>query len=289
MTTSLSNHTGSSRWTIARQTIRLLIANSYKHDVGKHAAALAYYLLFALFPLLIFVSNLLGLLDLNITAIIQTLQRFLPNDIVELAETYLNYISHTSSHSLMWFTLIFSIWFPMRAAKGLMDDVRLAYHQGKPSRPMAYRIRQLLYTIVQLIVIGLTLLLSTLGSHVLKYITSLLPQSTLKVSEFLLVIWQYVRFVPIGILMLAAVGILYAVSLDRRPPLKTLLPGIFAALISWLVISIGFSFYVENFANYTVIYGTLGAVIVLLMWLYMTSFILILGAELNAALQTIRS
>lgn len=274
---------------MARQIIRLLVTNSYEHDVGKHAAALAYYLLFALFPLLIFISNLLGLLDLNVTAIIQSLQQFLPKDIVELVETYLYYISHTSSHSMLWFTLIFSIWFPMRAAKGLMDDVRLAYHLGKPAHPAAYRIRQLIYTVVQLIVIGMTLILSTLGRHVLRYLTNVLPENTLRISEYLLSIWQYIRFIPIGLLMLAALGILYAVSLDNRQSLKSLLPGIIAALVSWLIISIGFSFYVENFAHYSVIYGTLGAVIVLLMWLYMTAVILILGAELNAALQTIHS
>lgn len=55
-------------------------------------------------------------------------------------------------------------------------------------------------------------------------------------------------------------------------------------MTAWMIVSIGFSVYVENFANYSVIYGTLGAVIVLLMWLYMTSFILILGAEYNASL-----
>ena len=55
-------------------------------------------------------------------------------------------------------------------------------------------------------------------------------------------------------------------------------------MVVWLVVSIGFSVYVENFANYSVIYGTLGAVIVLLVWLYLTSFVLILGAEFNAAL-----
>ncbi len=67
------------------------------------------------------------------------------------------------------------------------------------------------------------------------------------------------------------------------------MPGIAAALTSWMIVSIGFSFYVENFANYSIIYGTLGAVIVLLIWLYMTAAILILGAELNVALLKVHS
>lgn len=273
--------------TIAKLTIRILINHFFEHNVGRNAADLAYYLLFALFPLLIFLSNLLGLLHLNVTAITQSMQQVLPRDIVGIVETYLDYISHTSSHSLMWFALIFSIWFPMRAAKGLMDNVRLAYNLKKPTRPIIYTLRQLAYTVILLFVIALTLLLSTLGRQVLEYIFTLFPTYTQIISDYLLGLWQYFRFMPIGLLMFVALGALYAFSLDKRPPFKTLLPGISTALFSWLAVSIAFSFYVENFANYSLIYGTLGAVIVLLMWLYMTSIILIMGAELNAALQTV--
>lgn len=270
-------------------TLRLLGKNILDHEVGKNAAALAYYLLFALFPLLIFISNVLGLLDLNVAAITQTLQRILPKDIVDLIEGYLDHVSHTSSHTLLWFALVFSIWFPMRAVKGLMEDVRLAYHLGKPKNPIFYTLRQLVYTVVLLLVIGLTLTLSTFGKQVLSYINSLLPESTLRLSGYLLGIWQYLRFVPIGLLMFAALGSLYAAALDKVPHIKMILPGIAAALFSWMLVSIGFSFYVENFAQYSIIYGTLGAVIALLMWLYITAIILIMGAELNAALLTIRA
>ncbi len=269
--------------------IRLLVHNFFEHDVGKNAAALAYYLLFALFPLLIFLSNVLGLLELDITSIIQVLQRILPRDIVVLVETYLEYVSSTSSSTLLWFALIFSIWFPMRAAKGLMDDVRLAYHLDKPAEPIRYTVRQLAYTIVLLFVIGLTLLLSALGKQVLIYMNYLIPERTMQISNYFIEIWQYLRFVPVGLLMYAALGTLYAASLDKRQNIKAILPGIIAALTSWMIVSIAFSFYVENFANYTIIYGTLGAMIVLLMWLYMTAVILILGAELNAAILEVRS
>lgn len=272
-----------------KQTVLLLIRNYSQHNVGKNAAALAYYLLFAIFPLLIFASNLLGLLKLDVYAITQTLSNFLPKDIVGLIESYLDYISHTSGHLLLWFSLVFSIWFPMRAVKGLMDDVRLAHHLSKPPNSLKYRLRQLIYTVVFLVVIILTLALSTLGEHVLGYIGRLLPENTPRISGFIPDFWQYLRFIPMALLMFAALGALYALSMDKRPPIKQILPGIIAALISWMVVSIGFSFYVENFAHYSLIYGTMGAMIVLLMWLYMTALVLILGAEFNAALHDIYS
>ena len=272
-----------------KQNVLLLIRNYGQHNVGKNAAALAYYLLFAIFPLLIFASNLLGLLELDVFSITQTLSSFLPKDVVGLIESYLVYISHASGHFLLWFSLVFSIWFPMRAVKGLMDDVRLAHHLSKPPNSLKYRLRQLIYTVVFLVVIILTLALSTLGEHVLGYIGRLLPENTPRISGFIPDFWQYLRFIPMALLMFAALGALYALSMDRRPPIRQIMPGIIAALISWMVVSIGFSFYVENFAHYSLIYGTMGAMIVLLMWLYMTALVLILGAEFNAALTEIHS
>lgn len=288
MLTKIHSQKGIGEKSVFVQTVRQLVTRFFDHNVGKNAAALAYYLLFALFPLLIFISNLLGLLDLNVHAIIQTLQRFLPRDIVELVGTYLDYVSHTSSKTLFGFALVFSVWFPMRAVKGLMDDVRMAYHLGQPKHPISYIIRQLAYTFLFLVVIVLTVLLTVTGENVLTYIMKLFLGNTISISNFLLGLWQYLRFVLVGLLMFAALGGLYAISTEERQPVRSILPGITASLFVWLAVSVGFSFYTENFANYSVIYGTLGAFMILLIWLYMTSFILILGAELNAALKNVR-
>lgn len=267
----------------------MLFKNIFEHEILKSAAALAYYLLFALFPLLIFVSNLLGVLDLNVTGITQGLERFLPQDVTVILGTYLDYVSETSSHALLWFSLVFTIWFPMRAVKGLMDDVRTAYHLGRPKKPAIYRVRQLAYTVILLVVIALTLILSTIGQHVLEFANSQVPANILQFSDLFMGIWQYVRFIPMALLMYLAIGILYAGSMDEKPTHGAFTPGILTALILWMIVSVAFSFYVENFANYSIIYGALGAVIVLLMWLYLTAIILILGAEVNAALMTVKN
>ena len=89
--------------------------------------------------------------------------------------------------------------------------------------------------------------------------------------------------------MFAALGLLYAAAQDKRSAAKRILPGVLLAMVGWLTASIGFSMYVENFGRYSVIYGTLGAVMVLLMWLYMTAFMLILGAEWNGAAFAVRT
>lgn len=271
------------------KVIRNTVFHIAEHDVGKSAAALTYYLLFAMFPLLVFVSNLLGLLDLDVASISKALMPIMPDDVVNLLEAYLYYVTDSSSQVMLWFSLVFTVWFPFRAVKSLMEDVRIAYQLGKPPRPVLYAIRQVLFTIVFLVIILVLFLLAVLGRRFVSTVTAWLGiDDILNISPVFLNLWQYLRFVLLAAIMCAVLGLLYAASHDKKQPTKTILPGVAIAMTAWLVVSIGFSIYVENFASYSVIYGALGAVIVLLMWLYMTSFILILGAEYNASLANAR-
>lgn len=261
--------------------VRHLVTRYTTHDVGQQSAAMAYYLLFTIFPMLIFVSSLLGILNLDLEGAANFLSTFLPKSVVELGQTYLAYVSNTASTTILWFSLVFSIYFPARAANCLMRCVRRAYGLRRPDQPLLYRIRMLLFTVYLIVVIVLALVLMTMGQKVLQvFIGHLNP------SKPLLALWDTLRFVILGVLLFATLGLLYAMSQDHRQPAIYIVPGAVSSLVAWMLLSIGFSFYVENFANYSVIYGTLGAVIVLLVWLYLSATTLILGAELNGMIQT---
>ncbi|MBQ9742752.1 MAG: YihY/virulence factor BrkB family protein [Ruminococcus sp.] len=266
---------------------KTIIQNYFKHRINRSAAALAYYLLFAFFPLLIFITNLLGVLDLDIHNITWVLQQILPADTIEIVKNFLDYIVNVSNRTLMWIALTMTIWFTTLASQGLMDAVRQAHNLERPARPVMYTIKQILFTVILLFVIALTLILSFVGENVIIFIINLIPNHIFHITEDHINLWHYLRFVPIALLMFLGIGTLYGISLDHKPKVKSLLPGTFFSLILWLMLSMGFSFYVENFGNYSFVYGALGAVIVLLVWLYMSAIILILGAELNSTLQTV--
>ena len=253
------------------------------HGVAQEAAALAYYLLFMICPLLIFLSSLLGLLELDISGIIQGLASLLPAGVVELIESYLSYVSETSSRAMLWFGLVFTIYFPMRAADCLMIAVRRAYHLPRPKNQIIYMAKVLLYTVFLLVAIALTLALATVGRAALEFAGRFFV-----VPEAFIELWTDLRFLVLGGVMFAAVGLLYAAAQDGRQPARNVVPGALAALVGWMVVSAAFSFYVENFANYSLIYGALGTVIVLMMWLNLTAAVLILGAEVNGVLLVMR-
>ena len=121
--------------------IYLMVRRYLSHNVGIQSAALAFYLLFMLFPFLIFISALLGLLQLDVAAILGALGEILPREVVEIAGVYLRYVRANPSMRLLVFGLVFSIYFPMRATNALMRSVRTAYHLGPPRNPLLHRLK----------------------------------------------------------------------------------------------------------------------------------------------------
>ena len=263
--------------------IYLLVRRYFRHSVGVQSAALAFYLLFMIFPFLIFISALLGLLDLNVTAILLALGEFLPRDVVDIVRAYLVHVGESPSPKLMVFGLFFSIWFPMRATNALMVSVRTAYHLGPPKRAVIHRLKTLLYTVVLISAIALTLALMTIGDRLLGYAVG-----NFRLPLLLAELWARMRFPAAAVVGYFALFFLYALAQDGRRPWRDLWPGTLAALAAWMGLSWLYAMYVENFANYSLLYGSIGTVVVLMIWLYMSANVLILGAELNGTLVAMR-
>lgn len=254
----------------------------FDHHVARDSAALTYYLLFALFPLLIFLSNLVGMMSLDINQFLAWLHPIMPQEALEIIEQYLIYVSRDSSRQLLWFSLIFSIYFPYRAASALMGSVRKAYGAQPPTHFWRYQFKLLLYTLCLIVIIVLSIALSVVGGRVLNFVSGYIS-----LSDGFIELWSRLRFAVLGFFVFFAIALMYALAQESRT-MNRIWPGAAASLVMWLALSFLFSFYVENIARYSVIYGTLGAVIVLLLWLYLAAMMLIMGAEFNSVLMTLR-
>ena len=248
-----------------------MVLRYYTHDVARDSAALTYYLLFAIFPLLIFISTLLGLLELDVAYITSVLEPLLPADVVDVVRSYLEYVSANQSRQLLWFSLIFSIWFPMRASGCLMHSLRKAFGRSAPESLWRSQLRILLFTVWLIVVIAVTLVLVVVGRSI-------------TITDSFITAWSSLRFVLLAVVMAITLVILYMLSQGQRRPLREVLPGVGGSLAAWMVLSMAFSYYVEHLGRYSVLYGSIATVIVVLLWLYMSGQILILGAEFSAAL-----
>lgn len=263
--------------------VYLMVRRYFDHRVARDSAALTYYLLFATFPLLIFLSNLVGIFAVDIEGFLRELSAFIPAEVLELLVQYLRYVSGVSSGSLMVFSLVFSVWFPMRAANALLLSVRKAYGMGRPTHVVRHQLKVFLYTIFLFLTILLSLVFVTMGRSVLDFCAGFFNFSTVLTDGFI-ELWSTLRFVLLGVVIFLALAALYALAQESRN-VHYIWPGVLLSLTVWMLFSLLFSFYVENAANYSLIYGALGAIIVLLLWLYLSANMMILGAEFNSVLK----
>lgn len=248
----------------------------FSHDISQQSAALAYYLLFALFPLLIFVSGLIGQLHIDLSLITDTLAPILPAHILTLAEDYLYYVSDHLSVSILWFSAVFSVWFPMRATFCLLRAVRRAYGLPDPKNHLRHAFKVLFITILLLFCLVLTLVLITLSERLILALAQ-----TFAFLQAFSRLWSILRFAVLGIVVLTALSALYAAAQDKPRRARAILPGAALSTLAWIALSFCYSVYAENFSNYSAVYGALSTIVVLMIWLYLTALTLILGAELN--------
>ena len=256
----------------------LLVRRYFEHHVARDSAALTYYLLFSLFPLLIFLSNLVGIMHLDIDQLPPQLAAIMPADVIALMSRYLVYVSAASNRTLLVFSLVFSVYFPYRAANALMVSVRKAYGMGKPMRFLRYQCKVLLYTVCLILVIVFSVAASLLGERFLSFVSRYLPALGGQISP-----WVDLRFVLLGTVLFVVIAFLYGLAQEKRS-INRIWPGAIISLVMWVALSMLFSLYVERAARYNVIYGSIGAIIVLLLWLYLASVMLIMGAEFNSVL-----
>ena len=171
----------------------------------------------------------------------------------------------------------------MRATNSLMRAVRTAYHLGAPRTPVRHIFRTLLYTMMLIVTVMITLALMTAGRRLLDY-----AAGTLGLPREAVLLWRRLRFPVMALVMYFALFMLYAMAQDTRQPPKNLWPGALASLLGWMAVSGLYSLYVERIASYSLLYGSLGTAVILLMWLYLTAVVLIMGAELNGTLMALR-
>lgn len=261
-----------------------MLKRYFGNDVGTRAAALAYYMVFSLFPLLILAVLFISRIPISASSIRTILRPLLPADLITLLENYFFYVQRSYDQTLVNFALVFSVYFPWRAVRGLMKDVRISHGLAPAPFSLRYLAKELVCTLILPLAMLVTLLMFVFGQNVLTFILDLLPPHTFHFSFMSLDLWDIMRFLIAAGIMGFSLGMVYWLSLDRRRSWKEVWPGIACSIVVWILASIAFSYYVEHFGDYPAIYGALGAFVILLLWLYLTAVIFIMGSEFNALL-----
>lgn len=250
-------------------------------DMTTYASALAYRAIFSLFPFLLFLIALLGLLDLQnfFIWLREQVSLVLPPDALELVNPVIDEMQDQKSGFLS-FGILVALWSASIGVRSLMNAMNKAYdvEEGRPAWKLM--LLSVVYTIGLALILLSTAALMIIGPQVMEWLAD---QVGLK--EIVVVLWTWLRWPIVVVLMMLVVAVLYYVTPDVEQKFSFITPGSVLAVIVWIAASIGFGIYVQNFGNYDATYGSIGAVIVLLLYFYISAAVLLFGAEMNAVLE----
>ncbi|SKA73177.1 membrane protein [Clostridium sp. USBA 49] len=252
----------------------------YKDDeITAMGSQLAYSLLLSFFPFLILLMTIIGYTNIKSDDVIFSLLHILPLEVVNLIrDTILDIVGKRRS-GLLSFSMISTIWTASNGFKAVIRGLNKAYDEKEKRPYWKVQLIALLCTIGLVSIIFLAFLLVIFGEIVVNYLTKRLNYT--KSLQIMINIMRYLIFFSLMVFVFTAV---YMYTPSKRLTFKETLPGSIFTTIGWTLISVIFSYYVNNFANYSKIYGSIGAIIALMSWLFISSIIILIGGEINATL-----
>ena len=246
------------------------------------AAGVAFYSLLAVFPALAAMVMIYGLFadPGDVQRQLDPLKDVIPADAFNILNGQLSAVASKGSQPLgfgLVLTIGLSLWSATAGVKALFSAMNIAYEQRETRNFLKLNAVALLFTILALafVIVALTVIAAV------PAVADLLGVEGWPRAGILLLRW-----VGLAIFIMIALALLFRYGPCRATArFRWITPGALLATVLWIVGSVAFSFYVQNFASYNKTFGSLGAVVVLLMWFYLTAFIVCLGAELNAELE----
>lgn len=247
-----------------------------RDNISQTGGQLAYFFLLSFFPFLIFLNALLGFLNISVDTILQEISRIAPKEIMVFLRGYLESVVQTKNTSLLSISLLAALFSASKAVDSLIISLNIAYSTENKRNFFTKKSVSIFFTLLLGLSIAVSLIIPALGKNVAFFIADFL-----RISKYLVLVWVYIRWLLVFFILFITIALLYHIVPYVNQPFKNSLPGTFFAVIGWLLVSYAFGIYVNNFANYTAVYGSIGAVIALMFWLYLTGIILVIGGEIN--------
>lgn len=263
--------------------VYILIKKMDDDELVALSAQLSYSFVLAFFPFFIFLMTVIGFLRLDSQQVLIFLEALLPKEVYFLIQNIVRFVIDSREGSLLSFSLFLSIWSSSAGFRGVMRGLNKAYNVIDTRNYIAKIILSVLYTIGLVFLIILMLILvvfgGVIGDTFVKFFVDYVDVNIVLNS------WYFIRYTFIIILMITVFAMIYYyVPVVKGKKLIKVIPGAIFATVAWIGISMGFTYYVNNLSNYSALYGSIGAVIILMIWLFLTSMIILLGGEINAIL-----
>jgi len=262
--------------------LRLAFWRAFVHDAFAIAKAAAYSSIFTFFPVLLIVGAALANWRKGapyLREISYALGSILPAG----TNTVQNYLKGGAQHpiGLLTTTFIITLWTASGVMISWMEGFRRCYELPKTWGLVKERLIAFLLVIFALVPMTFSTILVAVGS---KFETRLVPYLDPDFSPYVLLMWGACRWLIATLTSIAVIALIYHHAVPRTQPWHSVIPGATLATVLWFLVTIGFRSYLQHFGNFATIYGSLGVVMALLVWMYLISLVVLVGAEFNALL-----
>ncbi|MGO1469244.1 MAG: YihY/virulence factor BrkB family protein [Tissierella sp.] len=249
---------------------------------------MTFFLILSIFPFIIMLLNIVSYTPFVKPDILENIIFYLPLETQKIFQNFIKEITTSSSQGLLSISAIVGIWSSSSGIKAVIKAIDKAYDYSEGRSYIRLRIISFFFTIALILLIILVFLTLIFGEVLAnKFFTFL------GLSSFFKILWSYMRIVIPLVYMILMFALLYKYSPCRsksyRIKFTNTLPGAIFTTLGWMLTSVLFSYYVNNFGRYAVTYGSLVGIILLFIWLYISSIIIVLGGEINATLESFRT
>lgn len=249
-------------------------------QIPAHAAHACYFIVLSVFPALVLLLALLRYTGLQVEYLTEILDGVLPAALMPYAQRLILNTYRNTSGAVVSLSAVTALWSASRGFLGLIAGLQDIYHVPRTRGYLRSRLQSLVYTLLFLLVLVLTLVLHVFGNALLE----LVPVEDTPLYHFLYDVMDLRFFLLLAVQTLLFTA-MFAALPGRRTPLHCTLPGALLGALGWQIFSGLYSVYVDHFAAYSSVYGSVYAVALSMLWLYFCLSILFYGAALNQYLR----
>ena len=262
--------------------IRFFIEGIQKSSLTTRASSLAFRFFLALFPSIIFLFALIPYIPIDNfqVELLDLIKSVLPNNAYELSISTIDDLISEKDNSLLSFGFLFALYLASDGVNSMINAFNESYHVEKKGSFFETRLRSLLVlfllTVLMILAIGLIVFSGVITKYLIShgYLSTAFSVYALQTGEFIILLF----------LFFLGISSIYYFGNNKNNKFRFISAGSTLATLLTILLSVGFAYYVNNFSNYNKIYGSIGTLMVIMLWLYFNSLVLLIGFELNASI-----
>lgn len=257
--------------------IRDFLQRSKEDRVSVYASQAAFFLILSCFPFLILLLTLIRFLPISQTDFILALRNILPNEIEEWVLAIIKEMIGTTGHTLMSFSILITLWSASRGLLSISNGLNSVYRTEESRNYFVLRGIATVHTLILAAALIVLLIVFVFGNSLYQLILKQVPFMN-DIATLILSIRVAVGFVLLYLMFV----IMYKGLPNHKMTLRQATPGALFSAVTWMIVSFGFSVYINHFSNYSRIYGSLAGIAIAMVWVYLMMNLVLWGAEINA-------